>query len=154
MRRFIKTFDDYETPMVPVELNITREGIASIANEFLRELGKNYDLRRDKAYDPELGNDAWYVERFYQWAENTKTPCRIIYFFHPEEAKGKDPHMAIIIGDLVLDFAHKKLSKDRKEKFAITPPKDYEKYGFREYDLLDDYPSWTEEINPLRPKED
>ena len=150
MMKFIRTFDDYETPMVPVELNITEDGIASLGTEFLRDLGKTYDLRRDKAYDPELGNDAWYVERFYQWAENNRTPCRIIYFYHPEEAKGKEPHMAILIGDLVLDFAHKKLSKDRKEKFAIKSPKDYQKYGFKKYEIVDEYPSWVDDIRPLK----
>jgi hypothetical protein len=152
MMKFIRTFDDYETPMVPVELNVTKEGIAVLANEFMRALGKDYDLRKDRAYDPKIGNDAWYTERFFEWSENSRTPSRIIYFYHDEEGKNHEPHMAILLGDLVLDFAHKKLSKDRKEKFSILKIKDYEKYGFKEYEILDEFPSWVDDINPLKSK--
>ena len=152
MMKFIRTYDDYETPMVPVELNVTKEGVATLANEFLRELGKSYDLRRDRAYDKDLGNDAWYTERFFEWGENSRTPARIIYFYHEEEGKNQEPHMAILLGELVLDFTHKKFSKDRKEKFAVLPIKNYEKYGFKEYEILDEFPSWVDEIKPLKSK--
>ena len=55
-----------------------------------------------KVFDPKKGNCAWYVQEFYQWAENNRTPVRIVYF--PETEKAKDAHIAILIDDLVLDF--------------------------------------------------
>ena len=152
MCKFIKTFDDYETPMVPVEVNITKEGIAIVAMQFLRDLGKNYDLRKNRRYNPGIGNSAWFTERFYEWSENNRTQCRMICFYYPDEEKRKKPYLALLIGDLVLDFTHKKLSKDRKENFYIGPPKSYIKYGYNEYEILDDFPSWVENSNSLKRK--
>jgi hypothetical protein len=149
MMRFIKTFDDYETPIVPFEVNITRQGIETVANQFIEYIGNIYKLRRNKEYDNEIGNSVWFTKRFYEWAENNRTQCRIIYFYDSDDEE-KKPHIAIIIEDLVLDFTHKKLSEDPKEKFYIGHPKTYIKYGYDKYELLDDFPNWTEKAKSLK----
>ena len=128
MMKFIRTFDDYENQMVPTSFRVTKSGVENIADQFLRDLGKNYDLRVGKEFNKKKGNCAWYVQEFYQWCENNRTPVRIVYF--PETEKAKDAHIAILVDDLVLDFAHKQFSKDKKEKYSVLPLKDYKKYGF------------------------
>jgi hypothetical protein len=103
----------------------------------------------NKEYDNEIGNSVWFTKRFYEWAENNRTQCRIIYFYDSDDEE-KKPHIAIIIEDLVLDFTHKKLSEDPKEKFYIGHPKTYIKYGYDKYELLDDFPNWTEKAKSLK----
>lgn len=153
MRKFIKTFDDYENQFVPFELNVTKEGIANLGNQFLREIGKNYKLGGDKDFNKKKGNCGWFTQEFYQWAENNKTPCRIIYF--PETKKAKEAHIAILIGELVLDFTHKQFSKDPKEKFSVLPIKDYKKYGYLEdkIEILDEFPNWVTDLYPPEKKD-
>lgn len=134
--------------MVPTSFKVTKAGVENIADEFLRELGKDYDLRTGKEFDSKKGNDAWYVQEFYQWAENNRTPVRIVYF--PETEKAKEGHIAILIDDLVLDFTHKQFSKDKKEKYSVLPLKSYKKYGYSDkMEILDEVPSWIEDIYPL-----
>jgi len=151
MMKFIRTFDDYENQMVPTSFRVTKSGVENIADQFLRDLGKNYDLRVGKEFNKKKGNCAWYVQEFYQWCENNRTPVRIVYF--PETEKAKDAHIAILVDDLVLDFAHKQFSKDKKEKYSVLPLKDYKKYGYSdEIEVLDEIPSWIEDIYPLDEK--
>jgi len=151
MMKFIRTFDDYENQMVPTSFRVTKSGVENIADQFLRDLGKNYDLRVGKEFNKKKGNCAWYVQEFYQWCENNRTPVRIVYF--PETEKAKDAHIAILVDDLVLDFAHKQFSKDKKEKYSVLPLKDYKKYGYSdEIEVLDEVPSWIEDIYPLDEK--
>jgi hypothetical protein len=149
--KFIRTFDDYENQMVPTSFRVTKSGVENIADQFLRDLGKNYDLRVGKEFDRKKGNCAWYVQEFYQWCENNRTPVRIVYF--PETEKAKDAHIAILVDDLVLDFAHKQFTKDKKEKYSVLPLKDYRKYGYSdEIEVLNEVPSWIEDIYPLEEK--
>ena len=105
MNKFIRTFDDYETPMVPYSLNVTKEGISNLADRFLKEVGKNYDLRKGKEFNKKKGNCAWFTEFFYEWSEINRIPVKIIYF--DETSTAKDTHIAILLGDFVLDFAYK-----------------------------------------------
>jgi len=151
MMKFIRTFDDYENQMVPTSFKVSKPGVENIADQFLRDLGKNYDLRVGKEFDKKKGNCAWYVQEFYQWCENNRTPVRIVYF--PETEKAKDAHIAILVDDLVLDFAHKQFSKDKKEKYSVLPLKAYMKYGYSDkIEVLDEFPNWIEDIYPLDEK--
>lgn len=151
MMKFIRTFDDYENQMVPTSFKVSKPGVENIADQFLRDLGKNYDLRVGKEFDKKKGNCAWYVQEFYQWCENNRTPVRIVYF--PETEKAKDAHIAILVDDLVLDFAHKQFSKDKKEKYSVLPLKAYTKYGYSDkIEVLDEVPNWIEDIYPLDEK--
>jgi len=151
MMKFIVTFDDYENRMVPTSFKVTKYGVENIADQFLRDLRKNYDLRVGKEFDEKKGNAAWYVQEFYQCAENNRTPVRIVYF--PETEKAKDPHIAILVDDLVLDFAHKKFSKDKNEKYSVLPLKAYKKYGYSDkMEVLDEVPSWIGDIYPADKK--
>ena len=151
MMKFIRTFDDYENQMVPTSFKVSKPGVENIADQFLRDLGKNYDLRVGKEFNKKKGNCAWYVQEFYQWCENNRTPVRIVYF--PETEKAKDAHIAILVDDLVLDFAHKQFSKDKKEKYSVLPLKAYMKYGYSDkIEVLDEFPNWIEDIYPLDEK--
>ena len=151
MMKFIRTFDDYENQMVQTSFKVSKPGVENIADQFLRDLGKNYDLRVGKEFDKKKGNCAWYVQEFYQWCENNRTPVRIVYF--PETEKAKDAHIAILVDDLVLDFAHKQFSKDKKEKYSVLPLKAYMKYGYSDkIEVLDEFPNWIEDIYPLDEK--
>lgn len=151
MMKFIRTFDDYENQMVPTSFKVSKPGVENIADQFLRDLGKNYDLRVGKEFDKKKGNCAWYVQEFYQWCENNRTPVRIVYF--PETEIAKDAHIAILIDDLVLDFAHKQFSKDKKERYSVLPLKAYKKYGYSDkIEVLDEVPNWIEDIYPLDEK--
>lgn len=149
--RFITTFDDYENKLVPYNVNITKEAIANLGNEFLRELGKDYHLGVGKPFNSKIGNAAWFTDEFYTWSENNRIPGQVIYFEKTEKAK--NPHVAIIIGDLVLDFTHKKFSKDPDEKFSVLPVKSYQKYGYEGYETYDGLPDWVSEIHPLKERE-
>jgi hypothetical protein len=152
MFKFIRTFDDYDTPILPYNLNVTKEGIENLADGFLKDLGKDYDLRKDKPFDKKKGNCAWFTESFYEWCEINNIPARIIYF--PETDKAKDAHVAILIGDFVLDFTHKQFSKDPKDNFAVNKVKHYEKFGYNtgEAEVVDEFPSWIDSIHPLDDK--
>jgi hypothetical protein len=149
--KFIRTFDDYENQMVPTSFKVSKPGVENIADQFLRDLGKNYDLRVGKEFDKKKGNCAWYVQEFYRWCENNRTQVRIVYF--PETKKAKDAHIAILVDDLVLDFAHKQFSKDKKERYSVLPLKAYMKYGYSDkIEVLDEFPNWIEDIYPLDEK--
>ena len=150
--KFISTFDDYENKFVPYNVNVTKEGVLALAEDFLRDLGKNYHLDVGKPFDKNKGNCAWFTEEFYNWSENNRVPGRIIYFSETEKAK--DAHVAILIGDLVLDFTHKQFSKDPKEKFSILPIEEYKKYGYdvETYEVYDGLPNWITDMHPLREK--
>ena len=152
MFKFIRTFDDYDTPILPYNLNVTKEGIENLADGFLKDLGKDYDLRQDKPFDKKKGNCAWFTESFYEWCEINNIPARIIYF--PETDKAKDAHVAILIGDFVLDFAYKQFSKDKDQEYKISKLKEYSKLGYDpdKTEVVDEFPSWIDDIYPLDAK--
>ena len=152
MFKFIRTFDDYDTLILPYNLNVTKEGIENLADGFLKDLGKDYDLRKDKPFDKKKGNCAWFTESFYEWCEINNIPARIIYF--PETDKAKDAHVAILIGDFVLDFAYKQFSKDKDQEYKISKLKEYSKlgYGPDKTEVVDEFPSWIDDIYPLDAK--
>lgn len=152
MFKFIRTFDDYDTPFLPSNLNITKEGIENLATQFLEDLGKDYVLTSGKEFNKKKGNDAWFVESFYEWCEINNVPARIIYM--PATEKMKDAHVAILIGNFILDFTHKQFTKDPKDDFAVNKAEDYEKLGYDldDAEVVDEFPSWIEEIYPLKEK--
>ena len=152
MFKFIRTFDDYDTLILPYNLNVTKEGIENLADGFLKDLGKDYDLRKDKPFDKKKGNCAWFTESFYEWCEINNIPARIIYF--PETDKAKDAHVAILIGDFVLDFAYKQFSKDKDQEYKISKLKEYSKLGYDpdKTEVVDEFPSWIDDIYPLDAK--
>ena len=152
MNKFIRTFDDYETPMVPYSLKVTKEAIENLANNFLKEVGKDFDLRKGKEFNKKKGNCAWFTEFFYEWSEINRIPAKIIYF--DETEKAKDAHIAILIDDFVLDFAYKQFSKDKDQVYKISKLKEYSKLGYDpdKTDIVDEFPSWVDDIYPLDAK--
>ena len=77
---------------------------------------------------------------------------RFVYF--PETEKAKDAHVAILIGDFVLDFTHKQFSKDAKDDYSVNKVKHYEKFGYNvdDAEVVDEFPSWIDSIYPLEDK--
>jgi hypothetical protein len=123
-----------------------------LAEVFLEDLGKNYDLRSGKKFDKEIGNCAWFTQEFFRWCENQRLPVGIVYF--PETKKAKDAHVAPYVGGLVIDFAHKQFSGNPKERFKVSEIKEYSKYGYdpTQVDILDEFPNWIESVHPLKKK--
>lgn len=152
MFKFIRTFDDYDTPFLPHDLHITEDGLKNLADQFLEKIGKSYDLRKDKPYNSKKGNAAWFTESFYEWCEINNIPARIIYF--PKTEKSKFSHIAVLIGNFVVDFAYKKLSGNPKDNYSINKVTHYLKYGYNieDAEVVDEFPSWVENINSLNVK--
>ena len=152
VNKYIRTFDDYETPMVPYTLNVTKEGIENLADSFLKEVRKDYDLGKGKEFNKKKGNCAWFTEFFYEWSEINRVPAKIIYF--DETEKAKDAHVAILIGDFVLDFAYKQFSKDKDQLYKVSKLREYSKLGYDpdKTEVVDEFPSWIDDIYPLDAK--
>ena len=152
MFKFIRTFDDYDTPILPSGLSITKEGVENLANSFLEEMEEDYDIGRNKPFNKKSGNCAWFTESFYEWSEINNVPARIIYF--PETKKAKDAHIAILLGGFVLDFTHKQFSKDPKDNFSVNKIEHYKKFGYDvdDIEVVDEFPSWIDDIYPPKEK--
>jgi hypothetical protein len=148
---YVATLNSDYNPMVTNVPDIPG-GYDKLADSFLYDLGKNYDLRKGKPFDKEIGNCAWFTQEFIRWCELQRIPMQIIYF--PETEKAKDAHVAPYSNGLVIDFAYKQFSKDKKEKFKIGKPEDYKKFGYDpdKADILDEFPNWVTTIRPLKEK--
>ena len=83
--RYLKFFESYTatntdySAMVFTVPNF-KDDFEKLAEAFLRDLSKDYDIRKGKEYDSELGNDAWFTQKFFEWCEAQRLPIRIIYF--------------------------------------------------------------------------
>jgi len=148
---YVATLNSDYNPMVTNVPDIPG-GYDKLADSFLYDLGKNYDLRKGKPFDKEIGNCAWFTQEFIRWCELQRIPMQIIYF--PETEKAKDAHVAPYSNGLVIDFAYKQFSKDKKEKFKIGKPEDYKKFGYDpdKADILDEFPNWITDIFSLKKK--
>jgi hypothetical protein len=108
------------------------------ANRFLSDLEKEYDLRKGKPFDKNKGNCAWFTVTFSEWAHERGIDHKIVYF--PETASAPEAHIAPIIGNDVIDFAHKQFSKNSEELYKISKPQDYQKFGYDSWEILDELP--------------
>jgi hypothetical protein len=108
------------------------------ANRFLRELEKEYDLRKGKPFDKNKGNCAWFTVTFSEWATKNGIEHKIVYF--PETSAAPEAHIAPIVGNEVIDFAHKQFSKNSNELYKISKPDDYKKFGYKSWEIYDELP--------------
>ena len=152
--RYLKFFESYTatntdySAMVFTVPNF-KDDFEKLAEAFLRDLSKDYDIRKGKDYDPELGNDAWLTQKFFEWCEAQRLPIRIIYF-----DKGETGHVAPFLEGWVIDFAYKKISKNPKQSFRVGKPEDYEKLGYKtgRENIYEEFPDWIEKIYSLKKK--
>lgn len=156
--KYLSLFETYTATLnsdyLPVVTSVPhiKAGCERLAEVFLDELGKEYDLRKGKKFDKEIGNCAWFTLEFFRWCENQRLPVKVIHF--PETSKAKDAHVAPYLQGFVIDFAHKQFSQNPKDRFKVSEPKQYSKYGYdpSQADILDEFPNWIQTIHPLKKK--
>ena len=110
----------------------------SVAERFLGDLEKVYDLRRGKPFDKFKGNCAWFTVKFSEWAEQKGIVHEIVYF--PETGRAPDAHIAPMVGGRVIDFAHKQFSGDVDELYRITRPEHYREFGYDGWEVYGELP--------------
>ena len=109
-----------------------------IANNFISEMSKKYDLRLGKPFDKEKANCSWFTKVFFDWAKSKSIPVEIVYFDSDVEA-----HIAPLIGDKVIDFAVKQFTKEPNDNYKILEIDDYKKWGYQKAEILKDFPEWA-----------
>lgn len=144
---YTATLNQDYLPVVTNVPNLKRD-YETIAQGYLKDIEKDYNIGKGKPFDKKKGNCAWYAKDFYRWCEIARIPVQIIYF--PETKKQKNAHVAAYMDGYVIDFAHKQFSKNKKETFKVSKPEDYSKFGYdpNKADVLDEFPNWIETIYP------
>lgn len=126
-----------------------KDDFEKLAESFLRDLSKDYDIRKGKEYNPKIGNDAWLTQKFFEWCELQRLPIKTIYF---DKTNGEEGHIAPYLEGWVIDFAYNKLSKRNKKSLRVGKPEDYEKLGYltgRE-NIYEEFPEWIQGIYSLK----
>lgn len=157
--RYIQLFESYTATNADYSAMVFnvpnfKEDFEKLAEAFLRDLGKDYDLRKGEKFDPKIGNCAWYSKKFFEWCENQRLPIKLIYF--DETKKNKEAHIAPYLEGWVIDFTYKQFSDNSKQSFRVGKPEDYEKLGYvlSPENIYDEFPNWIETIYSLKKKED
>jgi hypothetical protein len=153
--RYIKLFESYTSAnsdysaMVSTVPNFKND-FEKLAEAFLRDLGKNYVLRKGEKFNPKIGNCAWYSKMFFTWCENQRLPIKLIYF--DETDSKKEAHIAPYLEGWVIDFTYKQFSMDPDQSFKVGKPEDYKKLGYSlsQENIYDEFPSWIETIYSLK----
>jgi len=156
--KYISLYESYTATLnrdyLPVVSNVPnlRRDYEAVAKSYLKDIEKDYDIGNGKPFDKKTGNCAWYAQDFFRWCEIARTPVQLIYF--PETSKQKNAHVAGYMDGWVIDFAHKQFSKDKDEKFKVSKPEHYSKFGYdvSKADVLDEFPSWIEKTYPPKSK--
>lgn len=153
--RYIKLFESYTAANADYSAMVSnvpnfKDDFEKLAEAFLRDLSKDFVIRKNKEYDPKIGNDAWFTQKFFEWCELQRLPIKTIYF---DKVDGEDGHIAPYLEGWVIDFAYNKLSKKNKA-LRVGKPEDYEKLGYstRRENIYDEFPDWIEKIYSLKKK--
>lgn len=109
-----------------------------IAQTFLEELSKIYDLRLNKPFDKEKANCSWFTKEFTKWCNINSIPYEVVYFDSETEA-----HIATLVNNKIIDFTIKQFTKNPKDNYKLTIMSDYKKFGYPEYEILDEVPDWV-----------
>ena len=125
--RYLKTYKVFES-----------QNLDSLANQFLDEYFQQYDLRLGKPFDKEKANCSWFTKEFYNWAKSKSIDVQIVYFDSDREA-----HIAPMIDGQIIDFSVKQFTKNPEDDYLILTPEDYSKWGYLEYEILDEFPHWA-----------
>ena len=107
----------------------------TIANQFITDMSKVYNLRFGESFDKNKANCAWFTDEFYKWAKSKDLNVKVVYFDSNIEA-----HIAPMIDDKVIDFAIKQFTKNPNDNYLILIPEDYKKYGYDKFEIYDEMP--------------
>lgn len=148
--KHLKVYESYSATnadYLPIITNVPhfKEDYKSLAEQFLGVVRKDYITGKDKPYSTKYGDDSWYTQEFFRWCELLGIPVKVIYF---QKNGDLDDHVAIFLNGYIIDFTHKKLSKNPKDNYYVGNAKDYLEYGYSEdkIDILEEFPSWVERI--------
>ena len=114
----------------------------NIANQFITDMSKSYDLRFNQEFDKNKANCAWYTIEFYNFAKQRSLDVRVIYFDSDIEA-----HIAPILGDKVIDFTVKQFTKNPDDNYLVLTPEDYKQFGYHQFEVYDELPE-LETVHP------
>jgi len=109
----------------------------SLAEDFISDLSKEFDLRLGLSFDKEKANCSWFTQKFFEWSKLKNQNCQVIYFPHDEEA-----HIAPYISGKILDFTIKQFTKNPNNDFKITQPEDYVQWGYTKFEIYDYLPEF------------
>jgi hypothetical protein len=112
--------------------------IRKYVDDFINEYSIKYDLRLGEPFNKEKANCAWFTDTFFKWAKEKDLPVKIVYFDSDKEA-----HIAPIINDTVIDFTIKQFTKDANEDYKLSSPDYYKKYGYDNFEILNEIPNWA-----------
>lgn len=107
----------------------------SVANQFIADMSKIYDLRFGKYFDKNKANCAWFTIQFYNWAKSKGLDVKVIYFDSNTEA-----HIAPLLNGKVIDFAVKQFTKNSDDNYLILSPEDYKKWGYQSFEIYNELP--------------
>jgi hypothetical protein len=107
----------------------------TIANQFITDMSKVYNLRFGESFDKNKANCAWFTGEFYKWAKSKDLNVKVVYFDSNIEA-----HIAPMIDDKVIDFSVKQFTKNPNDNYLILIPEDYKKYGYDKFEIYDEMP--------------
>ena len=125
--RYLKTYKLFES-----------QNLDSLANQFLDEYSNQYDLRLGRSFDKEKANCSWFTKEFYNWVKSKSIDVKIVYFDSDVEA-----HIVPMIDGQTIDFSVKQFTKNSDDDYLILKPEDYIKWGYSEYEVLDEFPDWA-----------
>jgi 4a-hydroxytetrahydrobiopterin dehydratase len=134
--KYLKTYKLFES-----------QNLDSLANQFLDEYSHQYDLRLGKPFDKEKANCSWFTKEFYNWAKSKSIDVKIVYFDSDVEA-----HIVPMIDGQTIDFSVKQFTKNSDDDYLILKPEDYIKWGYSEYEVLDEFPDWATVMSASKSK--
>ena len=131
---YLMTYENFTEVSIQVR---DRKRMETLANWFLDEMSRKYDLRLGEEFDKEKANCSWFTNEFNRWAKSKGFQPKVIYFPADEES-----HTASYLDGEIIDFTLKQFTGNSKDEFNITLPDDYKQYGYDEYEILDEVPEW------------
>jgi len=134
--KYLKTYKLFES-----------QNLDSLANQFLDEYSHQYDLRLGKPFDKEKANCSWFTKEFYNWAKSKSIDVKIVYFDSDVEA-----HIVPMIDGQTIDFSVKQFTKNSNDDYLILASDDYSKWGYSEYEILDEFPDWATVMSASKSK--
>ena len=134
--KYLKTYKLFES-----------QNLDSLANQFLDEYSHQYDLRLGKPFDKEKANCSWFTKEFYNWAKSKSIDVKIVYFDSDVEA-----HIVPMIDGQTIDFSVKQFTKNPDDDYLILASDDYSKWGYSEYEILDEFPDWATVMSASKSK--
>jgi len=126
---YLKTFETFEE----------RNDLGYLAKSFLDEMAPQYDLRLGEEFDKEKANCAWFTKEFLNWAESEGYDFKVAYLICDDP---QHHHTAPYKDGKIIDFTIKQFTNNPKDDYIISTPEDYEQYGYNEFEILDEVPSW------------